>query len=147
MQILTTNVETSHITSYIETSQLIFSTNQLNGFYMSVILILYRLIHSFPMHPFSTPWKRQKTVRFSYRKPYGLLICPVTSSPKLTCLFVWQTKNCHCNKSPLSKHFTWWKTREVCYAPAVTLLIEINKLVANLYLRNRLLWSSFEKGH
>ena len=23
------------------------------------------LTHSFPMHPFSTPWKRQKTLRFS----------------------------------------------------------------------------------
>ena len=24
-----------------------------------------KLTHSFPMHPFSTPWKQQKTVRFS----------------------------------------------------------------------------------
>ena len=28
-------------------------------------MILYTLTHSFPMHPFSTPWKHQKTLRFS----------------------------------------------------------------------------------
>ena len=27
--------------------------------------LVTKLIHSFPMHPFSVPWKYQKTLRFS----------------------------------------------------------------------------------
>ena len=52
--------------------------NQLTGFYMMETLVIKGLIHllpispwrlgflthSFPMHPFSTPWKNQKTLRF-----------------------------------------------------------------------------------
>ena len=31
----------------------------------SIIFNFYSLTQSFPMHPFFTPWKHQKTVRFS----------------------------------------------------------------------------------
>ena len=35
-----------------------------NGFQSLTILLKAPLTHLFPMHPFSTPWKHQKTVRF-----------------------------------------------------------------------------------
>ena len=35
-----------------------------DDFYLKYITMT-TLTHSFPMHPFSTPWKHQKTVRFS----------------------------------------------------------------------------------
>ena len=52
------------IWSYLFKRQIIITNNR---------QIIFSLTHSFPMHLFSTPWKHQKTVRFSdvfrrYRK-------------------------------------------------------------------------------
>ena len=49
------------------------------------------LTHSFPIHPFSTPWKHQETVRFSYvvrGKRKGALGTNGLSAPKLDKHFI-----------------------------------------------------------
>ena len=43
----------------------LFNPNQSNVFHVMGKLIVNVFTHSFPMHPFSTPWKHQKAVRFS----------------------------------------------------------------------------------
>ena len=58
LNILTTGSESFTIEKFLKEHQLVGAS----------AIFLTSLTHSFPMHPFSTPWKHQKSLRFSLKK-------------------------------------------------------------------------------
>ena len=56
---------TNQFSNYTETTQLVCNANHLIDFSRSQTLVMDVLTHLFPMHPFSTPWKQQKTCLLS----------------------------------------------------------------------------------